>query len=98
MKGVFSSCGHYFRLGRGVKAKPLGCALRSLDPAPESELGAAKREKQSEQLLSYGGNLPAMRPGSLKEPISRWGSQLAKLRYERTQHWVSDHHNIDRHG
>ena len=58
MKALFPSCGHYHRPGRGLKAKPLGRALRGLDPAPGPVLGAAKRKQQSGQLLSYGGNLP----------------------------------------
>lgn len=99
MKALFSSCGHYLRLGRSLKAKPLGRALRGLDPAPESELGAAKRkttERTTSQL--WRKTARTTRPGSRKEPTVRWGSKLAQLRYERMQHWVSDYYDIDRHG
>jgi hypothetical protein len=59
MTALFPSCGHYLRLGRGLKAKPLGRTLCGLDPAPGPEFWAPLRGKQqSEQLLSYGGSLP----------------------------------------
>jgi hypothetical protein len=58
VKALFPSCGHYLRPGRGLKAKPLGRALRGLDPAPGPVWAPLRGKQQSGQLLSYGGNLP----------------------------------------